>query len=123
MKNVLIVDDVAFMRKILTDIFTNNDFNVVGEAGDGETALEQYIKLKPDFVTMDITMPSIDGISAVRNIIKYDNDAKIIICSVLAQQTKVVEAIRAGAKDFVAKPIEADKLIKAANRLFKTENS
>ena len=108
MINILIVDDAAFMRMMIKDILEKNGFNIVGEASNGAQAVELYKKEKPDVVTMDITMPKLDGIEAVKLIREYDKDAKIIMCSAMGQQGMVMDAIRAGAKDFIVKPFQAD---------------
>jgi two-component system, chemotaxis family, chemotaxis protein CheY len=98
---ILIVDDAAFMRMMIKDILTKNGFEVVGEANDGAQAVEKYKDLNPDLVTMDITMPEMDGISALREIKKYDATAKVIMCSAMGQQAMVIDAIQAGAKELL----------------------
>ena len=98
---VLVVDDAAFMRMMVKDILTKNGYEVVGEAENGMKALEKYQELKPDLITMDITMPEMDGISAVKEIKKVDPNAKIVMCSAMGQQAMVIEAIQAGARDFI----------------------
>ena len=113
---ILIVDDAAFMRMMIKDILTKNGFEVVGEAADGAQAIEKYKELKPDLVTMDITMPEVDGITALREIKKYDNTAKVIMCSAMGQQAMVIDAIQAGAKDFIVKPFQADRVIEAIQK-------
>src|SRR5690625_4084182 len=115
-KTVLIVDDAAFMRMMIKDILTKNGFEVVGEAQDGEQAVEKYQELKPDFVTMDITMPEKDGITALKEIKEKDPDAIIIMCSAMGQQAMVIDAIQAGAKDFIVKPFQADRVIEAVSK-------
>lgn len=117
MINILIADDAAFMRMMIKDILEKNGFNVIGEASNGLEAVELYKKEKPDIVTMDITMPKIDGIEAVKLIKEYDNEAKIIMCSAMGQQAMVMDAIRAGAKDFIVKPFQADRVIEAINKV------
>jgi len=116
-KRILIVDDAAFMRMMIKDIVTKNDLEVVGEAQNGIEALEMYEKFKPDIVTMDITMPEKDGISAVKDIIAQDPTAKIIMCSAMGQQSLVMEAIKAGARDFLVKPFKPDRVIEAINKV------
>ena len=111
MKRVLIADDAMFMRTMLKDILTKNGYEIAGEAGNGKEAYEQYESLKPDIVTMDITMPEMDGIAAVKEIKKSDESAKIIMVSAMGQQDKVFAAIAAGAKDFVVKPFESQRII------------
>ncbi|WP_416150940.1 response regulator [Salipaludibacillus sp. HK11] len=113
---VLIVDDAAFMRMMIKDILTKNDFDVVGEAGDGAQALELYKELLPDLVTMDITMPEMDGITSLKEIKKHDPNAKVIMCSAMGQQAMVIDAIQAGAKDFIVKPFQADRVLEAINK-------
>ena len=117
MINILIVDDAAFMRMMIKDILEKNGFNLIGEASNGLEAIELYKKEKPDIVTMDITMPKVDGIEAVKLIKEYDNEAKIIMCSAMGQQAMVMDAIRAGAKDFIVKPFQADRVIEAINKV------
>ncbi|WP_059104602.1 response regulator [Shouchella shacheensis] len=115
-KRVLIVDDAAFMRMMIKDILTKNGYDVVGEAGDGQEAVEQYKEHTPDLVTMDITMPEKDGISALKDIRQYDPNAKIIMCSAMGQQAMVIDAIQAGAKDFIVKPFQADRVLDAISK-------
>ena len=114
---VLVVDDAAFMRMMVKDILTKNGYEVVGEAENGMKALEKYQELKPDLVTMDITMPEMDGISAVKEIKKVDPNAKIVMCSAMGQQAMVIEAIQSGAKDFIVKPFQADRVIEAVKKV------
>jgi two-component system chemotaxis response regulator CheY len=113
MAKVLIVDDAAFMRMMIKDILEKNDFEIVGEANNGIVAVDLYKKEKPDVVTMDITMPDMDGIEAVKQIKAFDPDAKVIMCSAMGQQSMVMDAIRAGAKDFIVKPFQADRVLEA----------
>ena len=113
---VLVVDDAAFMRMMIKDILTKNGYEVVGEAENGMKALEKYQELKPDLVTMDITMPEMDGISAVKEIKKVDKNAKIVMCSAMGQQAMVIEAIQAGARDFIVKPFQADRVLAAVRK-------
>ncbi len=116
-KKVLIVDDAAFMRMLLKDIITKAGFEVVGEASNGKEAVEKYKELKPDIVTMDITMPEMNGIEAVKEIKKIDPNAKIIMVSAMGQQAMVIEAIQAGAKDFIVKPFQPARVIEALKKL------
>lgn len=120
-KKVLIVDDAAFMRMMLKDILTKNGFEVAAEAENGETAINEFRKVKPDLVIMDITMPELDGVGAVREIRKQHKDASIIICSAMGQQSMVIESIHAGAKDFIVKPFQADRVIEAVKRVLGSE--
>ena len=113
---ILVVDDAAFMRMMLKDILTKNDFEVVGEAEDGKKALEKYKELQPDLVTMDITMPEMDGIEAVKRIKGFDPEAKIIMCSAMGQQAMVIDAIQAGALDFIVKPFQLERVIEAVRK-------
>jgi two-component system, chemotaxis family, chemotaxis protein CheY len=113
---ILIVDDAAFMRMMIKDILTKNGFDVVGEAADGSQAVDKYKELKPDLVTMDITMPEKDGIAALKEIKGFDSGAKIIMCSAMGQQAMVIDAIQAGAKDFIVKPFQADRVIEAIQK-------
>ncbi len=117
MTRVLIVDDAAFMRMMLKDILTKNGFEVVGEAVNGEDAVEKYKELQPDIVTMDITMPEMDGITAVKQIRAISPQAKIIMCSAMGQQPMVLEAIQSGAKDFIVKPFQADRVIESISKV------
>jgi len=119
LKKVLIVDDTKFMRNILRNIIKKRDMEIVGEAANGEEAVELYKKLKPDLVTMDIIMPVMDGIEAVKKIMEYDSNAKILICSAMGQQSLVIEAIQAGAKDFVIKPFQPGRVLEAIDRTLK----
>ncbi|GLY10477.1 MULTISPECIES: response regulator [Bacillaceae] len=113
---ILVVDDAAFMRMMIKDILTKNGFEVVGEASDGAQAVEKYKELKPDLVTMDITMPEKDGISALKEIKADDPNARIIMCSAMGQQSMVIDAIQAGAKDFIVKPFQPDRVIEAISK-------
>lgn len=113
---ILIVDDAAFMRMMIKDILSKNGYEVVGEANDGSQAIEKYKELKPDLVTMDITMPEMDGISALKEIKKIDGNARVIMCSAMGQQAMVIDAIQAGAKDFIVKPFQADRVIEAIKK-------
>jgi len=115
-KTVLIVDDAAFMRMMIKDILNKNDFEVVGEAENGVQAVEQYKELQPDLVTMDITMPEMDGIAALKEIKQMNPSAIVIMCSAMGQQAMVIDAIQAGAKDFIVKPFQADRVLEAINK-------
>ncbi|MDR1133070.1 MAG: response regulator [Synergistaceae bacterium] len=113
---VLIVDDAAFMRMMLRDILAKNGFEVVGEADNGKTAVQMYNELKPDVVTMDITMPEMDGIAAVKEIKAADPAAKVVMVSAMGQQAMVIEAIRSGAADFIVKPFQPDRVLEALGK-------
>lgn len=115
--SVLIVDDASFMRMMIKDILSKNGFEVVGEAENGLKAIEKYKETKPDLVIMDITMPELDGIQAVKEIKKIDPNSKIVMCSAMGQQAMVIEAIQAGAKDFIVKPFQADRVIEAVRKV------
>lgn len=115
-KRVLIVDDAAFMRMMLKDILTKNGYEVVAEANDGVQAVEMYKEHKPDLVTMDITMPEKDGIEALKEIRAIDEGANVIMCSAMGQQAMVIEAIQSGAKDFIVKPFQADRVLEAVKK-------
>ena len=117
MAKIMIVDDAAFMRMMIKDILTKNGYNVVGEAENGAKAMEKYNELKPDLVLMDITMPEVDGIQALKNIKAADANAKIIMCSAMGQQAMVIEAIQSGAKDFIVKPFQADRVLEAVKKV------
>ncbi len=113
---VLIVDDAAFMRMMLRDILAKNGFEVVGEADNGKVAVQMYNEVKPDVVTMDITMPEMDGIAAVKEIKAGDPNAKVVMVSAMGQQAMVIEAIRAGAADFIVKPFQPDRVLEALGK-------
>ncbi len=116
-KRILVVDDAAFMRMMIKDILTKNGYTVVGEAENGAKAIEKYKELKPDLVIMDITMPEVDGIEAVKGIKKIDANANIIMCSAMGQQSMVIESIQAGAKDFIVKPFQAERVLEAVRKV------
>jgi two-component system chemotaxis response regulator CheY len=122
MKKIMIVDDAIFMRQMLSKILIGEGYEICSEAASALEAIEKYKKFRPDLVTMDIVMPmmeELDGIGAVREIIKIDPDAKVLICSVMGQQSLVVEAIRAGAKDFVTKPVQPIRLLEAVKNILR----
>ncbi|HEY9886019.1 MAG TPA: response regulator, partial [Vampirovibrionales bacterium] len=114
--SVLIVDDALFMRTVLKDILTKNGYEVVGEATNGYEAIEKFQELQPDIITMDITMPELDGIEALKQIMDIDKRAKVIMCSAMGQQGIVVEAIKHGACDFVIKPFQPTRVLEAINK-------
>ena len=116
-KNILIVDDAAFMRMMIKDILSKNGYTVAGEAENGVKAIEKYNELKPDLVLMDITMPDKDGIQALKDIKASDPNAKIIMCSAMGQQAMVIESIQAGAKDFIVKPFQPDRVLEAVQKV------
>lgn len=121
-KTVLIVDDIPFVRQTLSEIFTQADFQVLGEAATGLEGIQQYQKLKPDFVTMDIVMPEMSGIEATRKILKLNPHAKIVIISAMGQEQLVMEAINAGALDYILKPFTATDVLKTAERVLATDS-
>ena len=116
-KNILICDDAAFMRMMIKDILSKNGYNVVGEAENGLVAVEKYMETKPDLVLMDITMPEMDGINALKKIKEKDPGASVIMCSAMGQQAMVIESIQAGAKDFIVKPFQADRVLEAVKKV------
>ncbi len=116
-RRVLIVDDAAFMRMMIRNILVSGGYEIVGNAENGVEAVELYERLKPDLVTMDITMPEKDGITAVKEIIALDGEAKIVMCSAMGQQALVIEAIQSGAKDFIVKPFRPDRVLEAINKV------
>ena len=113
---VLIADDAVFMRNMIKEVFRPPEFEVIGEAANGLEAVERYRELKPDITTMDIVMPEMDGIEAVRNIMKLDPAARVLMCSAMGQQPLVVEALEAGAKDFIIKPFQPAKVVEAVRK-------
>jgi len=117
MKTVLIVDDSAIMRKIIRHTLTKHDFNVIGEADNGQAGVDKYMELKPDIVTMDVTMKVMSGIDALRDIIKQNADAKVVIISAMGQELIVKDAIMSGAKGFVVKPFNEEQLISALRKV------
>lgn len=116
---VLVVDDAAFMRMMIRDILVKNGYEVAGEAANGAEAVLKYQELRPDVTTMDITMPEMDGITAVREIRKIDPNARIIMCSAMGQQAMVLDAIQAGARDFIVKPFQEDRVIDAIKKVLR----
>jgi two-component system, chemotaxis family, chemotaxis protein CheY len=115
MARVLIVDDAAFMRKLLTDALVSGGHEVVGEAGNGIEAVARFQELRPELTTLDITMPEKDGLAALAEIMAIDPSAKIIMCSALGQEGKVLEAVKLGAKDFVVKPFQPPRVLEAVD--------
>lgn len=116
-KKVLIVDDAVFMRMKLRDILEKNGYEVVAEAQNGLEAIERYNETTPDLVTMDITMPEMDGVEALKKIKAEHPEAKVLMCSAMGQQGMVMDAIRAGAVDFIVKPFDSDRVIKALDKV------
>ncbi|MCL1790408.1 MAG: response regulator [Peptococcaceae bacterium] len=116
---VMVVDDAAFMRMMLKDILSNNGYQVIGEAENGSIAVDKYMELKPNITIMDITMPEMDGLQAIKEIRTKDPSAKIIMCSAMGQQAMVIEAIQSGAKDFVVKPFQPERVLEAIGKALK----
>ena len=116
MARVLVVDDAAFMRKMVGDALAKGGHEVVGEAANGNEAVESYQALRPDITTLDITMPEKDGLAALKEIMALDPTAKVVMCSALGQESKVLEAVKSGAKDFVVKPFQPARVIDAVGK-------
>ena len=114
---VLIVDDAAFMRMMIKDVLSKNGFEVCGEAENGKIAVDKYQELQPDLVIMDITMPEMNGIEALKEIKQANSAAKVVMCSAMGQQAMVIEAIQSGAKDFIVKPFQADRICEAVRKV------
>ena len=117
MAKILIVDDAAFMRKVIRDTLTKSGYTDLYEAVDGKDAVEKYFEIKPDLVLMDITMPNMDGLEALKAIRAKDSNANVVMCSAMGQEAMVVEAVQAGIKDFIVKPFKEDRLMKAVNTI------
>jgi two-component system chemotaxis response regulator CheY len=117
MAKALVVDDAAFMRMMLKNILQKGGHEVVGEAENGAVAIERYKELRPDFVTMDITMPVMEGIEAVRHIKESDPQAKILMCSAMGQQSMIVQAVQAGARDFIVKPFQEERVLESISKM------
>ena len=120
-RTVLICDDALFMRKLINQVMTSGGFEVVGEAEDGSEAVDKYQTLKPDLVTMDLVMPQMNGIDAVREIMKLDSTACIIMCSSVGQEALVTEAMEAGARGYLVKPFQPPQLLAVAERALNAE--
>lgn len=116
-KRILIVDDAAFMRMMMKDILTKNDFEIAEEAANGLQAVEKYKLTSPDMVLLDITMPDVDGLEALKLIKEFDPAAKVVMCSAMGQESYVIEAIRNGALDFIVKPFKADRVVQTMKKL------
>jgi len=120
---ILVVDDAMFMRVTLRNILTKAGHEVVGEADNGEEAIARYRQLQPDLVTMDITMPKMDGITAVKRIVESDPTARIVMCTAMGQKSMVLDAIEAGAKDFIVKPFEPERVIEGVDKVLTAQPS
>jgi two-component system chemotaxis response regulator CheY len=116
MARVLVVDDAVFMRKVVSDALVKGGHEIIGEAANGQEAVDRFQELKPEVMTLDITMPEKDGLAALKEIIAMDPQARIVMCSALGQESKVLEAIKAGAKDFVVKPFQPDRVLSAIEK-------
>ena len=116
-KRILVVDDAMFMRKMLKDILAKHGYEVCGEAANGIEAIDKYIELRPDLVLLDITMPEMDGITALKKIKVIEPKAKIIMCSAMGQQAMVIDAIQGGAIDFIVKPFQEDRVLESLHKL------
>lgn len=116
-KRILVVDDAVVMRMMIKGILSKHGFDVVGEAQNGVEAVDKYRQLHPDLVTMDVVMPEMDGITAVKQIMAHDPAAKIVMCTSMGQQALVVEAIQAGAKSFITKPFQPPKIVETINKV------
>ena len=117
MAKVMICDDAAFMRMMIKDILTKNGYEIAAEAENGQKAVEKYPEAKPDLVLMDITMPEMDGIQALKAIKAADPSATVIMCSAMGQQAMVIESIQSGAKDFIVKPFQQDRVLEAVRKV------
>jgi two-component system, chemotaxis family, chemotaxis protein CheY len=116
MPTVLIADDAAFMRMMIKNILTEAGYEIAGEAENGAVAVAKWKELRPDLTTMDITMPEMDGIAALKEIRSVDPQARVVMCSAMGQQAMVIESIQAGARDFIVKPFQADRVIEAVSK-------
>ena len=116
MARILVVDDAAFMRKMVSDALVKGGHEVVGEAGNAVEAIARFQELKPELTTLDITMPEKDGLAALKEIIEIDPTARVIMCSALGQESKVLESIKLGARDFVVKPFQAERVLEAVGK-------
>ena len=117
MAKILLVDDAAFMRMMVKDVLTKNGYTDLYEAADGVQAVEKYEEVQPDLVIMDITMPNMDGLEALKAIKAKYADANVVMCSAMGQQAMVIEAIKSGAKDFIVKPFKPDRVLKTVTTI------
>lgn len=116
-KRVMVVDDASFMRMMIKDILIRNGYEVADEASNGMEAVEKYFEVKPDLVLMDITMPEMDGLQALKEIRKRDSNAQVVMCSAMGQEAMVMDAIRSGAVDFIVKPFQADRILQTLAKI------
>ncbi|WP_101696806.1 response regulator [Clostridium minihomine] len=116
-KKIMLVDDAAFMRMMIKDTLQKNGYTEIVEAGNGEQALATYAAEKPDLILMDITMPVMDGLEALRRLREMDSSVKVVMCSAMGQETMVVDALKLGAKDFIVKPFKPDRIMKTVNSI------
>ena len=114
---ILLADDLAFIKMVQKDVLEKKGFDVVGDASDGLEAIQKYRELHPDIVIMDITMPKMDGLNALKAIMTEDPAAKVIMCSALGQQQLIVDAIKIGAKDFIVKPFKPERIVSAIEKV------
>ena len=116
MARILVADDAAFMRMMIKNILSGAGYEIAGEAENGVVAVSKYKELRPDLTTMDITMPEMDGLAALKEIRSIDPSAKVVMCSAMGQQAMVIESIQAGARDFIVKPFQADRVLEAIQK-------
>jgi len=116
-KKIMLVDDAAFMRMMIKDTLQKNGYSEIVEAGNGEQAVNNYAAEKPDLILMDITMPVMDGLEALRRLKEMDSNVKVVMCSAMGQETMVVDALKLGAKDFIVKPFKPDRIMKTVNNI------
>lgn len=116
---IVLADDLSFMRMVQKEILEEKGYEIAGEASDGIEAVERYMTLKPEVIILDITMPNMNGLDAMHKIFDFDKSAKIIICSALGQQQLIVEAIKAGVKDFIVKPFKPERILSAIEKALK----
>jgi len=117
MAKIMIVDDAAFMRKVIKDILVKSGYSEVFEAVDGAEAVEKYKEIYPDLILMDITMPNMDGLEALKTIRAIDSEANVVMCSAMGQESIVIDAIKSGAKDFIVKPFKGDRVLKTVSAI------
>ncbi|NLJ31996.1 MAG: response regulator [Clostridiales bacterium] len=116
-KKIMLVDDAAFMRMMIKDTLHKNGYDEIVEAGNGEQAIAAYAAERPDLILMDITMPVMDGLEALKKLKELDPNVKVVMCSAMGQETMVVDALKLGAKDFIVKPFKPDRIMKTVNNI------